>query len=164
MAVGTEEQFTDTAVRAKELAVGEMVTFKSGAGVREIIFGRNPMSKYEDGSEHKAVDITPDILPAKLLGATVNTSRQQFGIGRVGNGPFILTNYSRMPLQVENGLGKRFELNPDMQTPLAQKTQEMQRIKIGWRKHYEISVEGVGTDSGDKNWSVNFKWEIKGLK
>ena len=164
MVVGLEEKLADTAVRAQELAVGEMVTFKSGQGIREIVFGRNPTSKYEDAPEHKAFDVTQGIFPVKLLGAQVDTSRQQFGIARDGKGPFILTNYSQMPLHIENGRGEKFDLNPNMQMPLAQNTQEMQRVKIGWRKHYEVSVQGIGTNSGDKNWSVDFKWGLVNLR
>jgi hypothetical protein len=160
MAIGTEEQLADTAVRARELAVGEMVTFKSGQGIREIIFGRDPEVEYEG----RPVNIGPGILPVKLDGAALNTSRQQFGIGRDGNGPFILTNYSKTTLQVENGHGERFALAPNISTTLAKNTQEMQRAKIGWQRYYEVSVQGIGTDSGDKDWNVDFKWSLVGLK
>lgn len=163
MVVGLEEK-SITVAHEQTLEFGKMVTFSDEQHVREIVFGRNPMSRYEDAPEHKAVDITPDIFPVKLLGSGRDTSRQQFGIARDGNGPFILTNYSHFPLQIENEPRGKFDLNPNMKTVLANNTLEMQRVKIGWRKHYQVSAQGVGTGSGDKNWSVDFKWNLVGLK
>ncbi len=159
MVVGAEEQL-NTSVRVNELDVGEMFTFKSGQGIQEVVFGRDPAGEYEG----RPVNIGPGILPVKLVGVMRDTSRQQFGIERIGNASFILTNYSRKPLFVENGFGEKVPLNPGMQTTLARNTQEMQRVKISWGKYYEVSVQSVSTDSGDKNWSVGLLWSVVGLK
>ena len=141
------------------LQVRGMVNFKSGTGAREIVFGRHPTARYGEG-EKPPIEISPGILPVKLLGTTsADTSRQQFGIERRGDGPFILKNYSKDALTLEGIEGGTRVLQKGMTTRISTDPLGMRRVKIGWRGGCEISVQSVGSSSGDKKWSIGFMWK-----
>jgi hypothetical protein len=136
-----------------------MVTFDSRDGANLIVFGRHPNTQYLAG-ELPPVKIGKGVLPVKLLGTTnADTSRQQFGIERVGNGPFLLTNYSNQALSVEDFSGDKRTLAPGMQTQISPDAQRMQRVKIGWKGGSEISVQSTHAGSNDEAWQVGFMWK-----
>lgn len=141
------------------LQAREMVYFKSESGAQEIVFGRHPAARY--GEEEKPpVEIGPGILPVKLEGTTRNdTSRQQFGIERQEDGPFILKNYSNDILRLEGIGGGSHNLQKGMATRISVDPLGMQRVKISWRGGCEVSVQSAGAGSDDRKWSIGFMWK-----
>jgi hypothetical protein len=143
----------------RSLASGGMVEFDSRSGAYLVVFGRSPMTSYGEG-ERPPVEIDRGILPIKLLGTTArDTSRQQFGIERRGNGPFLLINYSKQPLDLDGVSEGKRELAPGMATEISQDAQGMQRVKIGWMGGCEVSVQAMGASSNDKEWHIGFLWK-----
>jgi hypothetical protein len=143
-------------ITEQRLNPGEMTTWLSGKQT-EILFGRNPLSRYED--ETPPVKVDQDILSVKLVGSTnIDTSRQQFGIARKERSPFLLTNYSSQNLTVESGK-RRHILAPSMQMNVADRAQHMQGLRVSWKGGCEISVQSMGASSGDETWQVGFVWK-----
>lgn len=151
---------TPTKLFAEQVvASGGRVTFDSKSGADLIIFGRHPSANYGEG-EKPPVKIGPGILPVRLIGTTSkDTSRQQFGIERRGNGPFLLSNYSSQNLHLDGVDGGRRDLAPNMQTVISRNTQEMQNVRIGWKDGSEISVQSVGSGGREEEWNVDFVWK-----
>jgi hypothetical protein len=152
-------EFSTKTFAEHSLASGEMVNLDSRAGAYIIVFGRNPVARYEEG-EKPPVEINQGVLPVKLLGTTPkDTSRQQFGIERRGNGPFMLINYSKQPLSLNGVLEGSRDLAPGMKTVISPDAQGMQRVKIGWKGGCEVSVQAMGASSNDKTWQIGFLWK-----
>jgi len=138
---------------------GEMIDFESGDGAREIVFGRRPTANYAEG-EKPPIEIGLGIMPVRLVQATnKDTSRQQFGIERRGNGPFVAKNYSKDRLRLEGVEGGNRDLQKGMATRISADPLGMQRVRISWQGGCEVSVQSVRAGSDDKKWSVGFMWK-----
>jgi hypothetical protein len=152
-------EFTNKVFTEQLLQIGGMVNFSNEMGANQIVFGRSPTARYGEG-ERPPVEIGQGILPVKLLGTiSSDTSRQQFGIERRGNGPFMLINYSKQALNLDGVSDGKRELAPGMTTKISPDAQGMQRVKIGWKGGCEVSVQSVGVGSNDERWQIGFVWK-----
>lgn len=163
MAIGSEEHI---GAQAHEIPVsaGETVSVKSEQGIKRIIFGRSPLHTPEGEPNRN----TKGTMLVKLLESShFDTSRQQFMIEREEDKPFMLTNLSKtIEMKITTMFNPVKVLQPGEQMRLAYHTLEMQGLNIVWRRgpverDFEVSVQGIGSNTGDKIWNVDYQWNIK---